>query len=76
MQKDIFDIAQNYHDLAYFDPPYGSNNDKMPASRVRYKCYYHIWESVVKNDKPDTFGVSNRRIDTKDHLNINSFEDF
>ena len=75
-QKDIFDIASKYHDLAYYDPPYGSNNDKMPASRVRYKSYYHIWETIVKNDKPETFGVNHRRVDTKDQNNINPFEDF
>ena len=75
-RKNIFDIASQYHDLAYYDPPYGSGNDKMPASRVRYKSYYHIWETIVKNDKPQTFGVNHRRIDSKDHHNINPFEDF
>ena len=32
---DIFNIAPSIDaDLAYYDPPYGSNNDKMPPSRV------------------------------------------
>lgn len=75
-QKDIMEISKFYHDLAYYDPPYGSNNDKMPASRVRYKCYYHLWDTICKNDKPSVFGKCNRRIDTKDHFNINHFEDF
>ena len=74
--KNIFDLCTDYHDLAYYDPPYGSNNDKMPASRVRYKCYYHIWETIIKNDCPQTFGVNNRRIDSSDKININPFEDF
>ena len=40
---DIFNtIKNNFYDLAYFDPPYGSNNEKMPSSRVRYNSYYHI----------------------------------
>ena len=76
LQENIFSVCQKYHDLAYYDPPYGSNNDKMPASRVRYKCYYHIWETICKNDKPETFGVCGRRIDTRDNNNINPFEDF
>jgi adenine-specific DNA-methyltransferase len=76
LQKDIFSICNKYHDLAYYDPPYGSSNDKMPASRVRYKCYYHIWETICQNDLPETFGACNRRLDTKDHNNINPFEDF
>ena len=35
-RKDIFDLADVDVDLAYLDPPYGSNNEKMPPSRVRY----------------------------------------
>lgn len=74
--KNIFDICNIYHDVAYYDPPYGSNNAKMPASRVRYKCYYHIWETIVKQDSPETFGVNNRRVDSSDKINNNPFEDF
>ena len=45
-QGDIFDcIMENNWDLAYFDPPYGSNNEKMPPSRVRYNSYYHYRKS-------------------------------
>ena len=43
------------NDFVYFDPPYGSNNDKMPPSRVRYASYYHIWTSIIKHDKPKIF---------------------
>lgn len=75
-QKDVLAIAGDGYDLAYYDPPYGSNNDKMPASRVRYKCYYHVWESIVKNDTPITFGNNNRRLDSKDTHLPNPFEDF
>ena len=46
-QGDIFDLAPKVEvDLAYFDPPYGSNNEKMPPSRVRYSAYYHLWTSI------------------------------
>ena len=63
-------------DLAYFDPPYGSNNDKMPPSRVRYSAYYHIWKSVCLYDQPLVFGKASRRRDTSDTIAASEFEDF
>jgi adenine-specific DNA-methyltransferase len=63
-------------DLAYFDPPYGSNNDKMPPSRVRYESYYHIWKSVILNDRPPLFGAACRREDSSDSVGGSEFEDF
>ncbi len=75
--RDVFEIAGNIEaDLAYFDPPYGSNNEKMPPSRVRYAAYYHLWTTVILNDKPQTFGRVKRRIDTSDKLTNSPFEDF
>lgn len=74
---DIFDLVPNVSvDLAYFDPPYGSNNEKMPPSRVRYASYYHLWTSVVLFDKPDLFGKANRRKDTSDPVAASVFEEF
>lgn len=63
-------------DLAYFDPPYGSNNEKMPPSRVRYESYYHVWKTVVLNDRPETFGAANRRLDSRDAVSVSPFEEF
>ncbi len=75
--RDIFDIIEKVEcDLAYFDPPYGSNNEKMPPSRVRYAAYYHLWTSVVLNDKPELFGKAKRRVDTSDAQAGSVFEDF
>jgi adenine-specific DNA-methyltransferase len=77
IKGDIFDtIKKNEYDLAYFDPPYGSNNEKMPPSRVRYASYYHIWTSVIKNDHPAIFGKVNRREDSRDHASPSIFEEF
>jgi adenine-specific DNA-methyltransferase len=77
VQGDIFETIKNRQfDLAYFDPPYGSNNEKMPPSRVRYSSYYHIWTSVLKNDKPVLFGKVNRREDTRDSVAASVFEEF
>ena len=75
---DIFDVLKDIPevDLAYFDPPYGSNNEKMPPSRVRYASYYHIWTTICLNDKPQLFGKAKRRSDTKDTLAASVFEDF
>lgn len=76
-QSDIFDLVPRVSvDLAYFDPPYGSNNEKMPPSRVRYAAYYHLWKSVVLFDKPTLFGKAKRREDTSDPLAASVFEEF
>ena len=76
-RKDIFDLAPRIDtDLAYFDPPYGSNNEKMPPSRVRYASYYHLWTSVILYDKPALFGRANRRVDTSDPVAASAFEEF
>ena len=63
-------------DLAYFDPPYGSSNEKMPPSRVRYAAYYHLWTSICLYDKPALFGKAKRRADTSDTIASSVFEDF
>jgi len=74
--NDIFDICNTDADLAYFDPPYGSNNEKMPPSRVRYASYYHLWTTVCLNDKPKLFGKAKRRVDTSDKISGSVFEEF
>ncbi len=74
---DVFEaIVGRKFDLAYFDPPYGSNNEKMPPSRVRYAAYYHIWTSICLNDKPALFGKAKRRADTSDVGATSVFEEF
>jgi len=76
-QKHIFDIVSAVEtDLAYYDPPYGSNNEKMPPSRVRYAAYYHLWTSICLFDNPPLFGKAKRRIDTSDTLSASVFEEF
>ena len=51
-------------DLAYLDPPYNQH---------RYFGNYHIWESLVRWDKPATYGIANKRIDTRDSENKSDF---
>lgn len=76
-RRGIFDLLPAVEaDLAYFDPPYGSNNEKMPPSRVRYAAYYHLWTTVCLNDKPAVFGKARRRADTSDTVAGSPFEEF
>jgi adenine-specific DNA-methyltransferase len=79
MNHDVFKAIEELSGnimIAYFDPPYGSNNDKMPPSRVRYASYYHIWTTICLNDKPKIFGKAKRRIDTSDTIAGSVFEEF
>lgn len=76
-RKDIFELLSDVEvDLAYFDPPYGSNNEKMPPSRVRYAAYYHLWTTICLNDRPEVFGKATRRADTSDAIASSIFEEF
>jgi adenine-specific DNA-methyltransferase len=77
LRNDIFEaVKDRQFDLAYFDPPYGSNNEKMPPSRVRYNAYYHVWATICLNDKPELFGKAKRRTDTSDTESASVFEEF
>lgn len=51
-------------DLAYLDPPYNQH---------RYFGNYHIWETLVRWDKPEYYGVANKRIDTREPGNKSLF---
>jgi adenine-specific DNA-methyltransferase len=44
-------------DLMYLDPPYNQH---------RYFTNYHIWETLVRWDEPDVYGVACKRIDSRD----------
>jgi adenine-specific DNA-methyltransferase len=77
LQGDVFDVVGKVDcELAYFDPPYGSNNEKMPPSRVRYASYYHLWTTVCRNDRPALVGKARRRADCSDRISASAFEEF
>lgn len=44
-------------DVAYLDPPYNQH---------KYLGNYHIWETLVRWDEPETFGVACKRVDCRD----------
>jgi adenine-specific DNA-methyltransferase len=48
-------------DLAYIDPPYNQHN---------YLGNYHVWESLVRWDKPPVYGIACKRIDCKDRRSV------
>lgn len=51
-------------DLAYLDPPYNQH---------RYFGNYHIWETLVRWDNPDYYGIANKRLDARDPSNKSAF---
>jgi adenine-specific DNA-methyltransferase len=51
-------------DLAYLDPPYNQH---------RYFGNYHIWETLVRWDSPETYGIANKRIDVRGADNRSAF---
>jgi adenine-specific DNA-methyltransferase len=51
-------------DLAYIDPPYNQH---------RYFGNYHIWETLVRWDSPEYYGIANKRLDTRSPENKSEF---
>jgi adenine-specific DNA-methyltransferase len=44
-------------DLVYVDPPYNQHS---------FFSNYHVWETLVRWDAPDTYGVANKRVDCRE----------
>lgn len=44
-------------DLLYMDPPYNQH---------RYFTNYHIWETLIRWDNPEPYGVAMKRIDSRE----------
>ena len=56
-QLDALDAARVLEaDLFYVDPPYNQH---------KYLGNYHIWESLVRWDKPEIYGVACKRVDCR-----------
>lgn len=59
---DAFDAAAALPaDVAYIDPPYNQHS---------YLGNYHMWESLVRWDKPPVYGVACKRADVKQRRSI------
>jgi adenine-specific DNA-methyltransferase len=48
-------------DVAYLDPPYNQHS---------YLGNYHIWESLVRWDKPAVYGVACKRVDVRERRSV------
>ncbi len=51
-------------DLAYLDPPYNQH---------RYFTNYHVWETLVAWDAPESYGVARKRVDARDASTRSAF---
>lgn len=51
-------------DLMYLDPPYNQH---------RYFTNYHIWETLVRWDEPEAYGVARKRVDARDETSKSVF---
>ncbi len=61
-QLDAFDAAEAFEaDIAYIDPPYNQHS---------YLGNYHVWESLVRWDKPEVYGVACKRVDVRERRSI------
>lgn len=55
-------------DAAYIDPPYNQHS---------YLGNYHVWESLVRWDKPAVYGVACKRVDVRERRSVfNSRREF
>ena len=56
--EDANDLAAAVHgiDLAYVDPPYNQHS---------YLGNYHVWETLVRGDRPEHYGVACKRADCR-----------
>jgi adenine-specific DNA-methyltransferase len=50
--------AEVESDLVYIDPPYNQHS---------YRANYHVWETLVRWDEPETYGVACKRTDCRTH---------
>ena len=59
IQLEAVDAASSVEaDVAYIDPPYNQHS---------YMGNYHIWESLVRWDKPETYGIANKRVQCREY---------
>lgn len=51
-------------ELMYLDPPYNQH---------RYFTNYHVWETLVRWDRPPSYGIARKRIDSRDEATKSVF---
>jgi adenine-specific DNA-methyltransferase len=60
LRREAEDAAEVECDVAYLDPPYNQHS---------YLGNYHVWETLVRWDAPQSYGVANKRVDCKTYKN-------
>ena len=57
--RDVVELlAEDAYDLVYVDPPYNAH---------RYLGNYHVWETLVRWDAPEVYGIACKRVDYRDY---------
>jgi adenine-specific DNA-methyltransferase len=58
LRRDANELARELDDvdLVYIDPPYNQHS---------YFSNYHVWETLIRNDRPDAYGIARKRVDCK-----------
>lgn len=60
LQFEAVEAAQTEVDVAYLDPPYNQHS---------YLGNYHVWETLVRWDTPESYGIANKRVDCRTYKN-------
>jgi adenine-specific DNA-methyltransferase len=55
-ERDALEVANEEVDLVYLDPPYNQH---------KYLGNYHIWETLVRWDRPEFYGRACKRVDCR-----------
>lgn len=57
LRRDANELAASIEaDVCYVDPPYNQHS---------YFSNYHVWETLVRNDEPEVYGVACKRVDCR-----------
>lgn len=66
LDRDALDAVRGLEkvDLMYLDPPYNQH---------RYFTNYHVWETLIRWDEPEHYGVACKRIDSRDDATRSAF---
>jgi adenine-specific DNA-methyltransferase len=76
LQKNVIDLDKNLeYDIVYVDPPYGSNNTKLSISgTTRYSAFYHLWNTIIMNNKPEIWGKAGKPCSIKGKMGTDELE--
>lgn len=57
LRRDANDLAPDLEaELVYIDPPYNQHS---------YFSNYHVWETLIRWDRPESYGIARKRVDCR-----------